>query len=122
MNVLRSKLTTVALVALALWLGVVSLDAWVVGQPVRDELAGLEGKIKSAEDDHERLTRFIGLADSPSFLEKQARQNLNYKNPGEKVVFVYSELGTLASASADGSAGGANAPNYVKWWRYILGR
>lgn len=89
---------------------------------VNIEISNLESKISDLEKSNNVLEKFISYMANPSFLERQARIKLNYKNLGEEVVFVYPDNSAkVGSSSADFRNQLAQMTNIVKWWWYLLG-
>ena len=89
---------------------------------VNEEVRELEAKIHSLERSNFDLEKFIVYLKNPSFLEKQARLKLNYKAPGEEVAFIYTDINSRAvSSAADLKKSFDTAPNYIKWWYYLIG-
>lgn len=119
MDPLNSKWLSLLLIVL-----VGSLVFYLLGLNIRraefqQAVSGMEQKIQEAERGKTNLEKFITYFKSPQFLEKQARVKLNYKSPDEEVVFVFRDPNPkLETASADWLG---QAPNYRKWWFYVLG-
>ena len=86
------------------------------------KLIDLEEKINSLENNNSLLERFLGYMSNQSFLEKEARLRLNYKVPGEEVVFVYPDDSAKTSSSSNNFEKQlAQMPNYIKWVYYLMG-
>jgi len=111
------------MVLLVAWLTLSFIKIKLHKNIVNKEVVELEEKIKGFESNNSFLERFIGYMTNPSYLEKEARLKLNYKAPGEEVVFIYpDENGANASsASADFNKQLAQMPNYLKWVYYLFG-
>lgn len=86
---------------------------------VNKEAEELKVKIVNLEKSNNLIERFLVYMSNPSFIERQARIKLNYKAPGEEVVFIYPDNSAKASSSFDNFQK-ENAPNYLKWWRYLM--
>ncbi len=82
-------------------------------------VSDVEQKIQEAERDKTYLEKFTAYFKSPQFLEKQTRVKLNYKSPDEEVVFVFRDPNP--KEKMDTANGLDQAPNYRKWWFYVLG-
>lgn len=88
----------------------------IVARDVRD----VESKIREVKKDNEYLNKFLNHFQNSAFLQKEARLKLNYKAPGEEVVFVYRDLNEKASKSLSEEEVLKSMPNYRKWIRYIF--
>ncbi len=117
----RSKLTTVALVALTLWLAVLAISAGIRRYTAASELNALEIRIDDAQRENARLASEVQRMQQPQWLALLARQRLNYKRPDETVVFVYKteKPGTIVQPQA---SGGDARTNWRKWLDWVRGR
>ncbi len=116
----RSKLTTVALGVLTLWLGVLVVSAGIRRYGATSELSALEVRIEDAQRENARLASEFQRMQQPQWLALLARQRLNYKQPDETVVFVYKseKAGTIVQPQAAPDT----VPNWKKWWDWVHGR
>ena len=55
---------------------------------LQSQIKNLEGQIKTLEEKKAKLQAGISAGESESFLEKEAREKLGLKKPGEEVVVV----------------------------------
>lgn len=119
MGLLNSKWFSLLLIILAGCFVFVLIELNVRRAEFREALHGAQQRVAQAEAEKTRLEKFIAYFKSPNFLERQARAKLNYKSPEEEVAFVFRDPNkTLADNTKNSSE---NAPNYIKWWYYILG-
>ena len=58
-------------------------------ETVSQEVNNLDQKIAETEQDLSELQKLSDYFKSVAYLEREARLKLNYKKPGESVVFVY---------------------------------
>jgi len=119
MNPLYSKWLSLLLIVLVGWLAfsLPVLNArWTEFEKT---LSSLNQKIGDAEKNKNYLEKFMAYFKSPEFLDKEARAKLNYKFPDESVVFVFRDSNSKLIVEAGKSID--QAPNYKKWWYYILG-
>ena len=65
------------------------------------EANGLKQKIDETDKALAQLDKSAEFIGSDNYLEREARQKLNYKNPDEKVVYVY---GNQYNQNPDGNA------------------
>lgn len=119
---LRSKFLSVGLAIVVGALTLSMLDIRAQKFQVRQQAQDLEGKIASLEQENSYLQRFGDYFKSFAFLEKEARKQLNYKAPGEEVVFVYKDTLNKASRSQDFEERLKGMANWEKWLYYILGK
>ena len=120
MSHLNSKVFTVLASASLVWILFSVISLKISKDEIKEEERNVETKIDNARHNNESLEKFIKYFDNPSFLEKEARLRLNYKAPGEEVVFVHRDLNSKKISSLDEPLED-NLPNYKKWWYYLLG-
>jgi len=93
------------------------------------EIKELEKEISYLENSNSELQHLVKYLESDQFTLEQARQNLNYKQPGEEVVVIKNKEGEagLGNANAAGLGGtsleaGNNQArsNPVRWWSYFF--
>jgi cell division protein FtsL len=115
----RSKLTTVVLAALTLWLGVLMVSAGIRRYSAASQLSALDARIEDAQKENARLASEVQRMQQPQWLMLLARQRLNYKQPDETVVFVYKseKAGTIVQPQAPGEDTRANWRKWLDWLR-----
>ncbi|TSC81411.1 MAG: Uncharacterized protein G01um101420_973 [Parcubacteria group bacterium Gr01-1014_20] len=101
------------------WLGLSFIKIKLHDNIVNKEVWELEAKADNLEHSNSMLEKFLSYMTNPSFLERQARLKLNYKAPGEEVVFVYTDNSANISSSSQDFKN-ENIPNPVKWWYYLM--
>lgn len=116
----NSKILTVLLSVLSVWILFSVISVELEKDEVKKEEANIEAKIINIEWESASLERYIKNFDNPDFLEKEARLRLNYKAPGEEVVFVHRDPDSQKASSAE-KFSGEDLPNYKKWLHYLLG-
>ena len=120
--ILNSKVLSIVLSILILWLIIFSAQLVVQKNSVDKEVENLRWKIDEAQKNSNYLDKLLAYFQSPAFLEKEARLKFNYKASGEKVVFVYKDkTAKSVSGSADFQEVLKTLPNYKKWFYYLLG-
>lgn len=107
----------IVLLPLATWMGVLAWDASNQKQGITAQINTLKAKISSLENENSKLEKLKEFFNNPAFLERQAREKLNFKSPDEQVVFVYKNEGT-ASVSAEGVG---SQSWYAKIWNKVRG-
>lgn len=120
MGLLRSKILLVILILLIGWLGLSFIKINLHEDIVNKEIGDLEAKARNLEKNNSELEKFISYMTNPKFLEKQARILLNYKTPDEEVAFIYPDDSASDSLPPQSNGVLGQAPNYIKWWHYIL--
>jgi len=113
--VFRSKLTTVVLGMGTLWLVGVAVLAGIRRYGAASDLVALESRIDDAQRENARLTDELDRMKRPQWLALLARQQLNYKQPDETVVFVYKseKADTIAPPTA------STVPPIPSWRRWL---
>ena len=119
MQPLNSKWLSFLLIAAVGWLAFSLLTLNTRRAEFEKTLSGLSQKAEDAENNRTYLEKFMAYFKSPEFLEKEARAKLNYKLPDEEVVFVFRD--TNPKSTVETGKNIDQAPNYLKWWYYILG-
>lgn len=118
---LGSKLTTVALAGISLWLLVFAVAAGVRRHGSEAELGRIEERIDDSQRENERLGRELARMQEPEWLALLARQRLNYKMPDETVVFVYKseKPGTIVQPQ---QLSGTERPRWRQWFEWLRGK
>ena len=82
----RAVLSVLLLVLIGM--GVVSFRALEAGWEAQSERAVVNERLRELEDKKEVLTRELEDLRSQEGIEREARQKLNYRKPGEEVVII----------------------------------
>ena len=121
-KILNSKLFTSLAVVIVLWLTISSVNVNLQREKVNREVKNVESKITEVQDDINYLNKFLAYFHTPDFLEKEARLKLNYKDPGEEVVFIYKDKNVKNEPESISFIELLEKiPNYKKWALYLLG-
>lgn len=118
---LKSKLVSIALLILVAGLFFAMFNIHGQKLSMEQENRDWEAKIGSLRQENEYLQKFGDYFKSFAFLEKEARKRLNFKAPGEEVVFVY-DTTAQSSRSHDFTLRLKTMANWEKWMYYILGK
>ena len=87
------------------------------------EVGNLNQKIAEAEKGRSELQKLGDYLKSAAYLERQARLKLNYKKPGESVVFIYkNQHNQNPTESSEAVKPSTVLPNWQKWLNYLLGK
>ena len=119
-RILNSKILSVILVGVLVWLGVSFLDVKFQERYIHDEVQNLQNKIEAAKKDNTNLEKNMANLQNPSFLEREAKLKLNYKKSDEQVVFVYRDTAPKKGSESFQSKL-AGMKNYQKWWYWLIG-
>ncbi len=92
-------------------------------ETISQEVNNLDQKIAEAQNDLSELQKLGGYFKSAVYLEREARLKLNYKKPGESVVFVYKNQHAQSPAKPnDTTKPSLILPNWQKWLNFLLNR
>ncbi len=83
---------------------------------IQRQIAALEEKIDSLENDNKQLESLIAYLQTDDFIEEEARKKLSLKKPGEKVIAVPE----LEESSDSSNASTSTLPNWRLWWYYFF--
>ena len=78
----------------------------------------IQGSIDQVRQAQAELERKHAYYQSEAYLEQQARIQLNYKKPGEQVVYIYRTTGHEQEVIT----APATLTNLKLWWYYLIGR
>ncbi len=122
-KILNSKLFSVIVGIVVLWLVVSSISLNFQRKIVDKEVRNAEAKVADVQRETDYLNKFLDYFKTSDFLEREARLKLNYKDKDEKVVFVYKDKNPKLEASdpMDFRELIDKMPNYKKWMLYLLG-
>lgn len=117
----RSLLASKALLVGAIVAIVVTVSAMVrEGQRrkmVAKEIRTMQEEVARLEQQRNRLGDLIRSAESPEFLEREARLRLGLQRPGESVLIVPEVTG---AATGNETTPEALPSNPQKWWKHIF--
>ncbi len=114
-KILHSNITTVALIAVCLWLAHGAWSVTLQRRTAERTAKDLAGKIAQMEREHALLEGMAEYFQSQEYLDKQARLKLNYKLADEKAVFVYPDAGGDRTASASAPQDSSPLARFWKW-------
>jgi len=120
MNFLNSKILTVLLSALSVWILFSVVSAEIEKREIKKEEASIESKMTDIKRDNESLENHIKDFENPEFLKKEARLRFNYKALGEEVVFIHRDTNSQKASSSQ-ELTPENLPSYKKWWYWLVG-
>lgn len=88
---------------------------------VASEIHAMESEIAKLEQQRARVSDLLKQAETPDFLEREARLRLGLQKPGETVLIVPEGAGR-ATATAGETQGASVAPssNAAKWWQRMF--
>ena len=116
----KTKTLSVVLAGLGLWFLVLAVGAQLRYNSGQRQLNAMDDRINGAVRENERLAKELELMKRPDWLALLARARLNYKRPGETVVFVYKneKAGTISQPHPVQD----ERPNWRKWLDWVKGR
>ncbi len=88
-RILSTKLFTIVAGILVLFFGISVLRLLPNLRQHSEQLAHINQQIAQTEEQKQKFARESDYLKSEAYMERQARMKLNYKKPGEQVVFVY---------------------------------
>ena len=86
---------------------------------LQKEINQLKSEIERLEGENQKLSDLIKYFQDVSFLEKEAREKLNLKKPGEEVVIIPKGFFETKEKSLPEKQEKKEEPNWQKWWRYF---
>ncbi|PIW76037.1 MAG: hypothetical protein CO001_03460 [Candidatus Portnoybacteria bacterium CG_4_8_14_3_um_filter_40_10] len=132
-KILGSRITLFLLLLGFIWLVLNAVDIYYKKYKINKQIQDLKTQIASAEKSNQQISEMIDYLGSQSFLEKQAREKLNMKKPGEEVVII--EPPRQQATSVPEVLPGYNETEknnnltqeppkpeskLVKWWRFFF--
>ena len=120
MPYLRSKIITVPLVGICIWLLLLVIGAQIRYLDTRHQLNAVDDRLAGARKENNRLSGELELMRQPDWLALLARARLNYKRPDENVVFVYKveKSGTIFQPQVQQ----IERANWQKWLDWVRGK
>ncbi len=92
-------------------------------ETVGQEVKNLDNKIAEAKQNLSELQNLGDYFKSAAYLEREARLKLNFKKPGESVIFVYKNQHAQNPAKPDDATKSSLIlPNWQKWLNYLLNK
>jgi cell division protein FtsL len=132
-KILASRITLFFLLLAFIWLIVNVVNVYYRKYKINKEIEDLKAQIASADKSNQQISEMIDYLGSSSYLEKQAREKLNMKKPGEEVVIIEPQKepaassspisqGTVSENKNNSPAGESQKPasNYSKWWKFFF--
>ena len=107
------------LLVLSVWILFSVISAEIEKDEVKKEEAAVQTKIAEISQDNKLMEGYIKNFENQKFLEKEARLRLNYKLPGEEVVFVHRDANSQKASSSE-ELSPEDLPNYKKWWNWLF--
>ncbi len=129
-KILSSKITLFLLLLGFIWLVVNLTNVYYKKYKINKEVQDLKQQIAQTEKSNQQISAMIDYLSSQGFLEKEAREKLNMKKPGEEVVIIEpskdtatgseSALSQTAVPNEQTAAIVEPESNLVKWWKYFF--
>jgi cell division protein FtsL len=132
-KILGSRITLFFLLLGFIWLVVNVVSVYYRKYKINKEVEDLKAQIASAEKSNQQISEMIDYLGSQSFLEKEAREKLNMKKPGEEVVIIEPQRQQATSVpevlpgknEIEKNENLAQEPpksesNLAKWWEFFF--
>jgi cell division protein FtsL len=130
-KILSSRITLFFLLLGFIWLVLSVVNVYYKKYKINKEIEDLKTQIASAEKSNQQISEMIDYLGSSSFLEKEAREKLNMKKPGEEVVIIEPPKDTGTSQNPQpqkekdqnillASVASKAESNFVKWWKFFF--
>lgn len=87
---------------------------------IKNEISKLQQEIESMEKDNYELSQLLEYYQTDEYKEAEARQRLNLKGEGEKVVMIENKESSAEGIPDEAQSQKDKSPNYVKWWNYFF--
>lgn len=87
---------------------------------VYGEISQLEKQAASLETEKNSLNDLISFFETPSFQERESKEQLGLQNPGEKVIVITKDKEPNAEILEPAKEEKKNS-NAEKWWKVIFG-
>lgn len=87
-------------------------DVWKRRDVVRER----QDELSQVQAENKRLKQELGEAETPEFIEREARDKLGLAKPGETVVIIDGQ----PTASDEAQARTADLPSWKVWWRLFF--
>jgi len=118
------KLFFVISIAAIVFLGVSLGKEFYRGYQIQREIESLKKDIESFRKSNYELSKLIEYYKTDEYKEVQARERLNLKKDGEKIIVIKPILEDQEKEEVKKDVGAEkeNAPNYKKWWNYFFGK
>lgn len=121
---LRSRRFTVIILAVLAVIGVSLVKELIRKVEIQRQITSLQQDIDQLDQHNQALNDMMAYFNSSSFQDKQARQKLNLKLPGETVVMMTDpttgEVNSTSVGDLTTTAAAPKEPNYRKWQNYFF--
>ncbi len=82
----------------------------------RDLVTSAQEELNKAKEQNKALKSKLSLADSPQFIEEEARNKLFLVKPGEEILITKD----VRNASSSAKSNENEKPNWQKWWELFF--
>ena len=115
MKIFQSIFFTLGILIIVFFVGLSLIKIYPNKVTVDNEVNNLEQKIAEVESYNSKLGSMLDYFKSDSYLEREARERLNYKKPDEQAVFIFREKDgpVLLEESIE------NLSYPQRWWKWI---
>lgn len=118
------RLVLLLVLLLSGWLYVLSQKERVRDKTIGSEISRLEREAEKMRTDTLSLKERIAYFSSDAFQEREAKEKLDYRNQGEKVVVVRPGREGISTnapllSSEESGYNDEDMPNHRKWWQFF---
>ncbi len=111
-----SSIFSIVLILVLIFIGYSIYQKKINQQNVDKRLDHLREEIQRLQDTNLELAEMIKYLRTDEYIETQARENLNLKRSGEKVVIISNEDNNTTKKNDSQQ----NKPNYILWFEYFF--
>ena len=122
---LSSKLTLGVLALLFIWIGAGAIKEAYRARKSEEGLDKLKQQIIGLEAKNSELNQMIDLFKQEAFVEQEAKERLNLKNPGEKVIIIVDDKKESPTSTGETSDGekkesSEGSTDSRSWWDRVF--
>ncbi len=122
MRILLSKITTVALLLVIVWLGRGVLVVAAQKAGVTKALHDVQARVQGLEQQRTDLQEGIARLANPSYLEREAREKLNLKGADERVAYILQAPVPERLASSSATPSDSELEKAKQWLYNLVGK
>lgn len=124
-----SRFLLFCLLLAVIWTGLILIRTFYKKNQLDMEVSRIKSEIEKINKKNTELAQLLDYFQQQDFLEREAKEKLNMKKEGEKVVIVPEAsivqrtlFSSAASSVPAGTQNSVQENNFIKWWRYFFER
>lgn len=110
---IKNKLFILTLLILFLCISFLAYRKYHNQDKARENIVFLKKELEEQKESKIKLKEELELLNSPAYIEKMAREKLNLKKPGEKVLIIKETEEIIYKEELD-------IPNWEKWFNWLF--